>query len=102
MMAPMFPTPLFPSPILRTLFQISLKGEQICLAWAYLLLFLTGNQNPGLSREQGKRHKNHPALSQIGNGATKSESLCALRQLKCKSRGWRDGSKKNQLLMQRI
>lgn len=31
-----------------------LKGEQICLARAYLVLFVIGNQKSGLSEEQSK------------------------------------------------
>lgn len=50
----MVPTFLLPSPPFYEHFFRYLKGARICLAWAYLLLFLTGNKNPGLSRERGK------------------------------------------------
>lgn len=49
-----FPTSIPAPPHLMNTFSDISGGDQICLAWAYLLLFLTGNQNPGLSRERGK------------------------------------------------
>lgn len=89
-------------PILWTLFQISQGETKSVLHGLICYCFLLETKTRAYLENGVSIHKDHPALGQIGNGATKSESLCTLRQLKCKNRGWRDGSEENQLLVQRI
>lgn len=98
-----FPTSIpTPPPILWTLFQISQGETKSVLHGLICYCFLLETKTRAYLENGVSIHKNHPALGQIGNGATKSESLCTLRQLKCKNGGWRDGSEENQLLVQRI
>lgn len=101
MMVPTFLPPSSLPHLMNTFSDISRETKSV-LHGLICYCFLLETKTRAYLENGVSIHKNHPALGQIGNGATKSESLCTLRQLKCKNRGRRDGSEENQLLMQRI